>query len=95
MFALVDIKEYWCIVSINDRKDEVRIVRYSPDLLESDWIDSDDLEYNVIYWDQQCDQAPGLYRLTLEPTYEDKDFADQEAVFDSLRTAAFEVLYTL
>jgi hypothetical protein len=96
MFALQEIKEYWCIVSINDQKNDIRILRKSDDLKASDWIDDDNLEYSNVYWAERFQQEPGVYRLTLEPSFLEADEADEpstEPEFDILNTITFELLF--
>jgi hypothetical protein len=97
MFALLEIKEYWCIVSINDRKDDFRIMRVSDDLEKSEEysVDDDNLEYANIYWIDRHQQEPGLYKLILEPTFEEPDEDGGEKVFDCLNTVSYEFLYKI
>lgn len=96
-FQLQDIKEYWAIVSMNDRKDTVRILRESPDLTAAEWIDDDDLEWNCIHWvyDQQ---EPGVYKLTLQPEFAELDEGEPEDTvreLECLQVDSFECLYVL
>jgi hypothetical protein len=94
-FALQDIKEYWCMVCINEYKDHYLLVRESQDLKDYPEYEcvSYDLEYlEVIQWPDYRIQEPGLYKLVLEPFFDEFE-PEENKVFDCFKVVSFECLY--
>ena len=99
MFELTEVKEYWCIVTINELLErEIRIFKMSEDLTSFEVsIDEYDLEYAPIIWDDKDEQCAGVYKLVLDPVYEapEDDEPAKEKVFDVFTVTSFELLYTI
>jgi hypothetical protein len=93
MFTLTEA-EHWCVVCINEARDDVRIVRESHELkVHSDFAIMDyDLERTDIRWPEWHSQKPGLYMLMLEPIY---DEGIDEKMFEYLKVTSVEMLYEL
>lgn len=91
MFTLTDIKEYWCIVSINEYQDDARILRESDDIKK----DFETMDYDLdrvdhVHWPQWKRKKPGVYKVTLEYVHDDclEDF-------DFLKVTSVEVVCEL
>lgn len=71
MFELTELKEYWIIVSY-DGSSEVLILRESDDCKEDDifseGIIGDDNDLDEVW---HKDQPAGIYRLVVDPVYDD------------------------
>lgn len=79
MFSLEEIKEYWCIVAVNDDKDDARIMRVSEDITKDEALTfcngthMDDTSIDCEWFENWIDQettVPGVHKLTLEAVYE-------------------------
>lgn len=93
MFALTDIKEYWCIVCINEHRDDARIMRESDDVKQ----DFETLDYDLdrvdhIRWPNWQKEKPGVYKLILEFVHDDQEDRDFD---DHLQIVAVEVICEL
>lgn len=102
-FALEELKEYWCIVSVNDDKDDARVLRLSEDARNDDVMSFcngtplDESSINqewVEDWIDAEDTISGVYKLVLEPSY--IEYVDESTKeFENLDVTKVEVLYAL
>jgi hypothetical protein len=103
VFALEEIKEYWCIVSLNDDKDDARVLRLSEDIRNDDvltfcngtHLDESKLEQMWIEdWIDEDETISGVYKLHLDPIYIEDD-EDNTREFAFLNVTKIEMLYAL
>lgn len=108
MFSLQDIKDYWCVVSVNDDGDDARVMRISGDLNDDANLRfcngvavDDDTHIDQEWYDSWIEDestVSGVYKLTLEPIYEEQEEGkedEDEKVFDYHKVIAVQTLYVL